>query len=127
MPYLAHLDGTHATRESVMELLVEEKLTVNHQTDKAAHRGVNVHSALETWCSSGHIPETDLYEDHERGYVEGLSRFIAAINHVAEVDGMEVMVGSLEHLYAGRFDLVLNISQPVEVVTKCYPKRADKV
>jgi hypothetical protein len=113
--------------DEFVDLLTEHRLTVNHVKDKAADRGINVHDALESWCKHGVLPIVEQYPEAERGYIDGLCAFLTAIRNVAEVDGMEVMVGSLEHLYAGRFDLVLNISQPVEMVTKCYPKRADKM
>lgn len=119
--------GSAATKEEVVALLTEHKLTVNHVKDKAADRGVNVHGALEAWWEKG-PPNPDAWPDNERGYVEGLSEFMRSVEPgVDEKPEFELMVGSLEHAYAGRFDLVLTLSKPVEVVTKTYPKRKPKV
>lgn len=119
---------TNYTVDELVDLLTEHKLTVNHQKDKAAERGVNVHGALEAWCETTTIPSPTQWQEPERGYVEGLVKFLAAIVHGRTRDvKAEVMVGSLGHLYAGRYDLRLTLERPVEVVTRTYPKRADKV
>ena len=89
--YLAHPDGTPATQESVMALLVEHKLTVNHQRDKAGDRGSRVHDALETWAAMGTVPHPDDFSDEDRGYVQGLSDFLTTAN--IEPVAHEVMVG----------------------------------
>jgi hypothetical protein len=70
--------------------------------------------------------KADDYPDTERGYVQGLNNFLALVTKAEDVQA-EVMVGSLEHLYAGRYDLRLTLTEPVELVTKTYPKRNDKV
>jgi len=119
-------DRTWATTESVVGLLTENKLTVNHVKDKAADRGVNVHSALEGWAvDQSFRANPDLYEEHERGYIVGLNKFL---DDLLEAEGVqaEVMVGSLNHGFAGRYDLRLFLSSPHELVTKTYPKRNDK-
>ena len=115
--------------DQVVALLTEHKLTVNHQRDKAADRGVNVHGALEAWCNNGELPEPPDYAENERGYVEGLNGFLMNVLLATDYTKtqQELMVGSLQHSYAGRFDLVLTLSKPVEVVTKIYPKRAPKI
>ncbi len=105
--------------EQVVDLLKAHKLTVNDVKGKAADRGTNVHSALETWVDTGVTPDPRFFPEHERGYVEGLVAFINDAHPVPLA--AEVMVGSLEHEYAGRFDLLANIAG--EVVTKTYPKR----
>lgn len=112
----------------LVAMLTEQKLTVNHQRDKAAVRGVNVHSVLEGWAP-GEIVTWDQYPEHEQGYVKGLADFLLQIEDAVEFGSldMEVMVGSLEHRYAGRYDLRLTLTEPVEIVTKCYPKKDDKV
>lgn len=117
--------------EELVQLLTEHKLTVNHVKDAAADRGVNVHSVLESWAEDGSRPfNLEAWPEHERGYVEGLDRFFGAISHKYAGDSTlraEVMVGSLEHLYAGRYDLRLTLTEPVELVTKSYPKKQDRV
>ena len=112
--------------EQIIEKLTSEKLTVNHQRDRAADRGVNVHGALEAWVE-GRVIDGNDYAEHERPYVEGLASFILAVHSAVASKEAELMVGSLQHQYAGRFDLVLALSKPVEVVTKVYPKRKPKM
>lgn len=121
------LGSTRADKDSITQLLTEHKLTVNHQKDKAADRGVNVHGALEAWVENGRLPIWEQWPEAERGYVQGLAEFMAALSGVVGGKEAELMVGSLEHSYAGRFDLVLTLNKPVEVVTKTYPKRKPRV
>lgn len=118
MGYLAHKDGTRATKESIVDLLKQHKLTVNHVRDQAADRGTNVHSALEAWVKTGVTPNPDFFPENERGYVEGLVRFINDAHPHPLMS--EVMVASLDG-YAGRFDLLANLDG--EVVVKTYPTK----
>ena len=115
-----------ATKETVTKAIVQRRLSVNHVKDSAADRGVNVHGALERWVDGEDIEPND-YPDHEREYVIGLAAFLDATRPAAGNWQTELMVGSLQHQYAGRFDLVLTLSKPVEVVTRCYPKKPSKV
>jgi hypothetical protein len=109
------------TADEIVALLTAEKLTVNHVRDKAADRGTNVHSALESWVETGITPNPDLFPESERGYVQGLVYFINDAHPTAIYS--ELMVGSAEHGFAGRFDLFANLDFSGEVVTKTYPKR----
>jgi hypothetical protein len=116
---------THrATEADVVDLLKSHKLTVNHRLDQAADRGVNVHDALETWARNGHMPNPEEFPETEKGYVQGLVKFLEDLDPVPV--RCEVMVGSAEHGFAGRFDLVLNTPTSEEYTSRCYPKRADK-
>jgi hypothetical protein len=129
--HLAHPDGTPATKESVVELLKEHKITCNHVKDAGGRRGQSAHDALEAWAEHGRLPNPEVYDEEERGYVVGLRKFLETVEAGAENGGLtdvetEVMVGSLEHGYAGRYDLRWNWSGGT-VVTGIYPKRKDKV
>ena len=97
--------------EDWVRLLTEQRLTVNHVRDKGADRGKSVHSALERYILSGRLPDPADYPAEEQGYVAGLVRFLdhAKLEPVAS----EVMVGSAEHGFAGRYDLDARISSPV--------------
>lgn len=119
MPYLAHPDGTPATQQSVMDLLVQHKLTVNHVRDKAGDRGQAVHDAFEIWARDGVFPDPSMFPPEEAGYVVGLCTFLEHTNAVAEAQ--EVMVGSLEHGYAGRYDVRLRIPEECQVVVHRTP------
>lgn len=92
--------------EGMVKLLTEHKLTVNHVRDKASDRGTSVHKALEYWSTGMISPyEIDLeaFPEEEQGYVQGVIQFIETINPI--VSDSEVVVGSKEHGYAGRYDL----------------------
>lgn len=115
MGYLGHPDGTPATKESITALLTEHKLTVNHVRDSAGVRGQSAHDALETYAKTGHRPNLDDYPEEERGYVEGVDKFI--VDSSFEPIETEVMVGSAKHGYAGRYDLLANQSERT-VVTR---------
>jgi len=121
MSYLAHQDGTPATLESVMALMVQEKLTVNHARDKAGDRGKAVHDALEVWAKNGLMPDPMMFPFEQHGYVVGLCKFLRDVN--PEPVAAEVMVGSLEHGFAGRYDLDLRVPKECEVVFHRTPKR----
>jgi hypothetical protein len=110
----------------IVKFLTEQKLTVNHVKDVAANRGVNVHSALEAWAvDQSFRADPELYQEHEKGYVVGLNKFLDDLGAVEDVQA-EVMVGSVKHGFAGRYDLRLWIDS-TEMVTRIYPKRDNKV
>jgi len=109
--HLAHHYGGQATRESVVDLLTEHKITVNHQRDKAGDRGQSVHDAFEAWARTGLKPDASIYPDEERGYVEGLLAFLADVPSIEPI-AAEVLVASAEHGFAGRYDIRFRTWQP---------------
>ena len=128
IPFLRTNDGDLATVENVTKMLTAEKLTVNHALTKAGDRGTNVHSALEAWASTkGEFFPTPVdFPDEERPYVEGLLKFIDDCDGAVVPLAHEVMVGSAEHGFAGRFDLIVEITDKRQFVRKQY-KRKDSV
>jgi len=113
-----------ATEAMIVDALKEHKLTVNHRLEKASERGVNVHDALEAWAATGAMPRPSEFPESERPYVEGLLKFLTDVDPTPI--RQEVMVGSVEHGFAGRFDLVMGVTGVREYTSRCYPKRADK-
>lgn len=105
----------------LVELLKTEKLTVNHVKDKAADRGINVHDAFEQWGKTGDLPLPDDFPDSERGYVAGLCEFLRDAD--PETVDMEVMVGSAQHGFAGRYDTRLKFTADKEIVVHRTPVR----
>lgn len=83
-------------------LLTALKLTVNHVRDDAGARGKKAHSAFETWCETGIVPVSKGFPDDQRGYVEGIRKFVQEAD--LSTGRTEIMVGSLEHRFAGRYD-----------------------
>ena len=108
------VDMVHGNKQKgIRGMLSEHKLTVNHTLNKAADRGTNVHKTLESWAEKGTMPIPDVYPEHERGYVKGVLDFLT--DSGAEPEASEIMVGSLEWGYAGRFDLIAKIPNGAEV------------
>jgi hypothetical protein len=89
--------------ETLVELLTENKLTVNHIRDAAATRGQSVHAALEAFARERTIPSLIAFPEEDRGYVQALAQWLYDVK--PEFLATEVMVGSAEHGYAGRYDL----------------------
>jgi hypothetical protein len=116
--HLAHPDGTRATKESIVALLVSEKISINHQRDKAGVRGVGAHNAFEAWAITGQLPNPANHPVEEQGYVQGLLEFCKAMGDAWETEGVEVTVGSKEHGFAGRYDLRGKVNRDVRLVAK---------
>lgn len=91
----------------IVSLLTATKRTVNHLRDSAATRGKSVHDALEAYATSGTVPRPSEFPAEDRGYVQALARAIVALE--PECLATEVMVGSVEHGFAGRYDLLCTI------------------
>ncbi len=115
------VDLIHGNKgKGIKGLLSQHKITVNHTRDEAGDRGTSVHKALENWAENGVMPIADVYPPHERGYVQGVVDFL--VHSGAEPLDSEVMVGSLEYGFAGRFDLIAQIPDGAEV----YVHRTEK-
>lgn len=115
-----------ATPELLVEALTEIKQTVNHVRDSAGDRGQSAHDALEAWGVTGELPDPSQYTFEEQPYVQGLRAFLEVFGPHFEVTGNEVMVASMKHKYAGRYDIRGKLRQDVKVITKVYPKTAPK-
>jgi hypothetical protein len=105
--------------------LTDHELSTNHVREKAGVRGKTVHNALEQWAVDGLMPVISEYPDHEQGYVVALTAFLRDCATL-RAEGAEIVVGSKEHSFAGRFDLRARLEEPTRVVTKVYPKAAAK-
>lgn len=105
---LAHrgvVDGiADADPASLVSLLTQEKLTVNHVRREAADRGTRVHDALENWAKTKILPNPAEFVEEERGYIEALLAFIREVRPIP--GGVEQIVGSKTQGFAGRGDLL---------------------
>lgn len=111
--------------DNVVPLLTQNQLTVNHVRDQAGDRGTNVHDAFENWAKDGTVPQPTIYPEHERGYVEALLAFLRDTG--LEAEEAEIMVGSIAHGFAGRYDLRGNLPKSVELVVHRTPKRGPQL
>lgn len=105
-PAVIGADGVayHAIKENVVPLLTEYKLTTNHVKDEAGNRGQSCHDALEAWAITGALPKPEDYPDEERPYIRSLLQFLLDCGGALEPEKVEIMVGSVEHGFAGRYD-----------------------
>jgi len=113
-----------ATEENMDAALKRHGMNVQQSTAKTADRGANVHDAFEAWCVTGKLPNPLDFDYEERPYVEGLVAFLNDARLEPEMS--EVLVGSYEHGFAGRFDAQVRARTEQKVVTKVYPKAAPK-
>lgn len=102
--------------EMIRDVMKTKGLRTWQTRDKAAGRGTSVHKALETWAMTGSVMDPEAFPANEQGYVIGLNRFIEASGFVPLRS--EVIVASLIHGLAGRFDLMGKIPEPVKLSTK---------
>lgn len=115
-----------AKPEDLVAALTEIKHTVNHVKESGGKRGQSAHDALEVWGVTGELPDPSSVTFEEQPYVQGLRDCLEIIAPYFEVEGNEVMVASLKHKYAGRYDIRGTLRQEVKVVSRVYPKAASK-
>ena len=106
-------------------VLTEYRLTTSHIRDTASSRGQTVHSAFSYWATTGMLPIPAEYPEHEQAYVIALIKFLQAVPTLEPLE-IELAVGSVEHGFAGRFDLRGKTTEAHKVVTKVYPKVDEK-
>ena len=111
-----------AGKDQLVDLLNQQKLTVNHVARKAGDRGQSVHDALEFWAQTGDLPDPSIYPPTEVGYIQGLLAFFADVPSLEPV-ASEVLVASSEYGFAGRYDLRARTTKPHDVVVHRTPKK----
>lgn len=94
------------------DALKAEKLTVRDTMGAAADRGTAVHKALEDYATEGTVPNVAEFPEAQRGYVRGLAKFFLTYSPV--LLATEVQVLSVEHSFAGTFDLEALVAGRVE-------------
>lgn len=117
-----HLVGDSV--KGIKGLLTQHQLTVNHVKESGGKRGQSAHDALEAWGVTGEMPKPEEHTFEEQPYVQALLDFLQKINF--EVEAQEVVVGSKEHGFAGRYDVVGTLRTETTVVTKVFPKAKPK-
>ena len=101
--------------EMVRDVMKQKGLRHWQARDEAGKRGTSVHRALESWAMTGTYMSPEAFPQDEQGYVVGLNRFLADSGFVPLKS--EVIVASLIHGFAGRFDLMGEIPEPVKLTT----------
>lgn len=108
----------YATPENVEQLLKERKLTTNHVVEQASTRGISAHDAFEAWAAVGKLPDPSEHPPEEHGYLVALRAFCDDMGDAWETGGVEVAVASVEHGFAGRYDLRGTITKDVTLVAR---------
>lgn len=101
-------------RSLVEKWIVDAKRSVNHLLDEAADRGTNIHLVLEQLALE-QMPELKDYPEDQRGWVAGLMQWWLDQEPVFLMN--EVIVGSVAHRYAGRFDCIVRYPDGRVVLT----------
>jgi len=96
-----------ADPEAAVKALTARRLTVNHVKTRAATRGTSLHDALEAYLAEGRVPMPAGFPEEDRGYVRALARAMLDLN--PDPLRMEVVVGSAQHGYGGRYDLLCEL------------------
>lgn len=102
MGYLAHPDGTPATKESIVGLLKQEKLTTNSTRDKAGDIGTVIHQAAESYFQTSVLPDPANYIPEVQPKLRGLIRYLSRHDPIPTYT--EQVVASKIHGSAGKLD-----------------------
>jgi len=115
----------YATEETLLEALKFNKLTVNHVLSSAGTRGQSAHDAFEAWAGLRLLPNPDDYPPEEHGYIVGLRAFCEDMGDAWETGGQEIAVGSVEHGFAGRYDLRGRVTKSVRLMAKALTQKGE--
>lgn len=94
--------------------------------DAGGERGLALHSAQETYCELGDVPNLGDFDPEIRGYVQGYCRWL--LRDEPEPIWTEQVVGSPTHQYAGRVDMLAKIGDRVvlpdlKTSSRTYPEQ----
>lgn len=87
---------------------VDHKASVNHLKEDAADRGTAIHKVLEDLALDV-MPSVEDFPAEQRGWVAGVIQWW--LDQEPTIVESELIVGSREHWFAGRFDLVIEDQQ----------------
>lgn len=112
----------YATAENIEQLFKENDLTTNDVVSDSQDRGTSVHGAFEAWAAVGKMPDPSEYPPEEVDYIVALRAFCEDMGDAWETEGVEIAVGSVEHEFAGRYDLRGRVTRDVTLVTRVLTK-----
>ena len=108
-----------AGMENAVALLQQQALTTKDKKDAGATRGQSVHDAFKLFCDHGEIPNVMDYPPQEQGYIEAMLTFLEHAQ--PEPVASEVIVGSAEHGFAGRYDVRFRLTEERQLVAHHTP------
>lgn len=92
--------------DSALKAMQRNGLRHWQRRDAAALRGTTVHKAFEL-LGDGKVPNIAKAPADQRGYVQAIAAWW--LDAQPEVEHNELMVGSWEHMFAGRLDLIARL------------------
>jgi hypothetical protein len=99
---------------TIDKALRKTKKTWSDMRDKAATRGTSVHEKiLNALATDTEPPSLDSLEEHERGYGQAAFKFWA--DRKPEPVSAERVTASVEHGFAGRFDLIAKVDDELRL------------
>lgn len=117
--YDDHLSGKPVRGEAIRRgkkdktpleaLAIANRLTTNHVRDTKADLGTLIHAALEEIGITEKFPDLSEFEPEAQPYMRAFASFW--LDQDPFIEQQEVIVGSAEHRYAGRFDLSARIDE----------------
>lgn len=99
--------------ETIRDALYANELTADQEKERKGAIGTQVHNAFEVYVKDGKLPVLGDYDPTVKPYIQGLFRFLQAVH--PEITHSEVLVASLRHKFAGKFDARIVVSYPVLV------------
>jgi hypothetical protein len=96
------------TGESLLQLLKDRLLTVNHVLAKAMERGARIHGLLEYYAKTREIVSPSEFPEEYRSQIRCLAGWL--LDNEPEFLGQEVMTCSPTFRYAGTLDLRCRIA-----------------
>lgn len=100
--------------ENAIYVVRELQLGADAKKEEGAHRGTVTHQVLEVYHRDETVPNLSDFAPEHRGFVTGLVRWLMkAVPTPVLVEGI---VGSVEHGFAGRVDLIAEVAGAVRVV-----------
>lgn len=110
--------------DDAVDLLKYHHLTVNHVRDSAGGRGTTIHEVAEA-LADGQVTDPDSLPDEHRGYAEAL--IAAWLDLRPDVEAVEVVVCSVQHGIAGRYDLRARIGEGRTAVVDSKRERREEI
>lgn len=107
---LARNGGLPQDKEAAISALYKNGLWFRQVWDSKADRGTLSHEDLVHLAAGRELPALDTYPETQRGFAQGVAAFVADLRPV--ICESETMLASVEHGYAGRCDLVAELTAP---------------
>lgn len=102
------------TDQEAVELVRSNKLGAEAERDRAADRGLNVHSILEEYMAFGISPNPANYPEPHRPFIRGLVKWLLRAD--PEPQAVEFLIADPERGYAGRADLIARVNGTLTLI-----------